>query len=67
MVTGLTLLQIYLRDPVNTAKLTVFVKENLQRAEGACSGGTQVFRTKYLDKADPTVLNQLTAQLLTGN
>ncbi|KAF8489123.1 hypothetical protein JB92DRAFT_3014355 [Gautieria morchelliformis] len=44
----MTLLQIHLRDPVNTEKLTVFVKRKLQQAETAC-GGTQVFRANYLD------------------
>ena len=62
----LTLLQIHFRDPINTEKLTVFVKEKLQLAEAAC-GGTQLFHKKYLVKADPTVLNQLTSELLTGN
>jgi importin-11 len=66
LVAEMTLLQIHLRDPVNAEKLTVFVKEKLQQAEAAC-GGTQVFRSNYLDKADPTVLNQLTIELLTGN
>ncbi|KAF8592605.1 ARM repeat-containing protein, partial [Ramaria rubella] len=50
--------QVYRRDPVNTAKLTVFVKEKLQLAEAAC-GGIEIFRTNYLDKADPTVLGQI--------
>jgi hypothetical protein len=62
----LKLLQIHLRDPVNVEKLTVFVKEKLQQAEAAC-GGTESFRANYLDKADPTVLNQLMTELLTGN
>ena len=60
------LLQVHFRDPVITEKLTVFVKEKLQQAEAAC-GGTQIFRAKYLDKADLMVLNQLTTELLSGN
>ncbi|KAF8528819.1 ARM repeat-containing protein [Hysterangium stoloniferum] len=57
--------QIYNNDPVNTTKLTVFVREKLQQAEMAC-GGTDVFRVNFLDKADPDVLKQLMAALITG-
>jgi hypothetical protein len=52
-------------DPLNNVKLTVFIQEKLQQAEMAC-GGTQYFRGNYLDKADPTVLQQITAALVTG-
>jgi hypothetical protein len=57
-------LQIFNKDPVNTLRLTVFVREKLQQAEMAC-GGTEIFKTNFLDKADPLVLKQLMEELLT--
>lgn len=56
---------IFRQDPVNVIKLTAFVQEKLQQAEMVC-GGPEYFKTNYLDKADPTVLQQLTTELLTG-
>ncbi|KAL4076110.1 ARM repeat-containing protein [Scleroderma citrinum] len=53
---------VYERDPVRTIQLTSFVASALQEAEKAC-GSTQVFKEKYLDKTDPTVLMQLKTEL----
>lgn len=60
---NLNFLQVYERDPVRTVQLTSFVASALQEAEKAC-GGVQVFKEKYLDKTDPTVLSQLKAELV---
>lgn len=56
---------VFRQDPVNNVKLTVFIQEKLQQAEIAC-GGPEAFKANYLDKADPTVLQQLTTELITG-
>ncbi|KAI6047441.1 ARM repeat-containing protein [Pisolithus marmoratus] len=53
---------VYERDPVRTVQLTSYLAGALQEAERAC-GGTQVFKEKYLDKTDPTVLMQLKTSL----
>ncbi|KAH7887621.1 ARM repeat-containing protein [Phlebopus sp. FC_14] len=50
------------RDPVRTLQLTACITGALQEAERAC-GGAQVFKTKYLDKTDPTVFKQLQTEL----
>ncbi|KIJ37354.1 hypothetical protein M422DRAFT_50427 [Sphaerobolus stellatus SS14] len=55
---------VHQADPINNTKLTVFVQEKLQQAEMIC--GTDYFRTNYLDRADPAVLQQLTNELMTG-
>jgi hypothetical protein len=56
---------IFRQDPVNITKLTNFVMEKLQQAEIA-SGGSYAFKTKYLEKTDPAVLNQIMTALTTG-
>lgn len=53
---------IYERDPIRTVQLTSFVASALQEAERAC-GSPQVFKEKYLDKTDGTVLMQLKTEL----
>ena len=52
--------QIYLHDPVETQKLTIFVGQRLQQAQ-AVYGPT--FKAAYLKDADPTVLKQVREQL----
>ncbi|KIO12672.1 hypothetical protein M404DRAFT_959382 [Pisolithus tinctorius Marx 270] len=54
--------QVFERDPVRTVQLTSYLTSALQAAERAC-GGAQVFKEKYLDKTDPTVLTQLKTSL----
>ncbi|EGN93009.1 hypothetical protein SERLA73DRAFT_116383 [Serpula lacrymans var. lacrymans S7.3] len=49
-------------DPVRTVQLTSFVSARLQEAEVAC-GGSHVFKSQYLDKADPLVLEQIQEEL----
>ncbi|KAI6134978.1 ARM repeat-containing protein [Pisolithus croceorrhizus] len=53
---------VYERDPVRVVQLTSYLASALQEAERAC-GGAQVFKEKYLDKTDPTVLMQLKTSL----
>lgn len=53
---------VHERDPVRTVQLTSYFASALQEAERAC-GGAQVFKEKYLDKTDPTVLMQLKTSL----
>lgn len=53
---------VHERDPVRTVQLTSYFGSALQEAERAC-GGAQVFKEKYLDKTDPTVLMQLKTSL----
>ncbi|KAI6130399.1 ARM repeat-containing protein [Pisolithus croceorrhizus] len=53
---------LYERDPVRVVQLTSYLASALQEAERAC-GGAQVFKEKYLDKTDPTVLMQLKTSL----
>ncbi|EPT02714.1 hypothetical protein FOMPIDRAFT_1159700 [Fomitopsis schrenkii] len=53
---------LYDNDPVRTTKLTTYVAGCLQEAGIAC-GGPANLQAMYLTKADPTVLNQLQAEL----
>ncbi|KAG9317447.1 ARM repeat-containing protein [Chiua virens] len=53
---------LYERDPVRTLQLTTSLASALQEAERAC-GGADIFKLKYLDKTDPTVLKQLQTEL----
>ncbi|EIN10324.1 ARM repeat-containing protein [Punctularia strigosozonata HHB-11173 SS5] len=54
---------VYDSDVVRTTQLTPFVAERLREAEAAC-GGTQIMQTRYLVKADPTVLKQIQDELM---
>lgn len=54
--------QLYDNDPVRTTKLTMYIAGCVQDAGMAC-GGPANLQAMYLTKADPTVLNQLQAEL----
>ena len=45
-------------DPIRTTYLASFIGARLQEATEIC-GGPQELQTRYLAKADPTVLKQL--------
>jgi len=50
--------EIFKRDPVETEKLTAYVAARFNHAQQQ-SGGEQVFRQRWLSKADAAVLKQL--------
>ncbi|KAN0097466.1 Armadillo-type fold [Tylopilus felleus] len=52
---------LYEHDPVRTLQLTTSIASALQEAERAC--GAHIFKLKYLDKTDPTLLKQLQTEL----
>ncbi|KAF9247341.1 ARM repeat-containing protein [Melanogaster broomeanus] len=56
---------VYERDPVRTLQLTTSLASSLQEAESAC-GGAHIFKASYLDKTDPTLLEQLQTELAGG-
>lgn len=53
--------QLYDNDPVRTLKLSTYVRDRLQEAEAMY--GSEVFRTRFLAPADPTVLQQIEKEL----
>lgn len=52
------LFQILKRDPVETEKLTLYVAARYNHAQQQ-TGGEQVFRQRWLSKADVDVVKQL--------
>ena len=53
--------KIYLHDPVETQKLTVFVAQKLQQAQAVYGPS---FEVDILSKTDPDVLKQLKKELM---
>ena len=56
------MLQCFANDPVQLAKLTVFVNEKLATAQANC-GGSTAFKTRYLESTDPALLKQIQREL----
>jgi hypothetical protein len=54
--------QCFANDPVQLVKLTTFVGEKLNVAQINC-GGPDVFKTRYLENADPSLMQQIEKEL----